>query len=214
MNQPLIKPFELPQDVRDALADDATDLFHPSVQRALDRASEAALTAMDWDAKQGNADPAGWLFTASAAYHELQGHLYEEASDNCGAPSSPDVFLAIVANADRCCALGGRADISLLRHLVHLVQRDPGEPDDPMDGVRRQLYSQLLETETRYSALEGVVLPDKNEMAGLLVARAGLDGERIGLRRAFALTLGLTPDHTPDWEESVRAAFALWQATR
>lgn len=124
-------PFVIPPHLADLAhpeRGEADDLTWDGIIAIPRHASEAVLLAVDYAATL-DADDAGWLLLASAGYDEAA-QLIDSETDEPGQHATPQVILAVIKNADRCAAMGGRPDIRIHPVLRHLTkQPDHRNPD-------------------------------------------------------------------------------------
>lgn len=210
MTEPaIVLPYQPPLDLIDALADEATNLGHPAVVALLQHAANKTLLAVDWEATRPAArDRSAWLALASYAYHEAGVLIAFELTKIPGNRDvSPEMVLSLVANADRACALAGQGDIDVSHWIGHLTEW-PGEvvKASPLD----LLFGDLRELLDRFDRLEEMS-PGMDAMA-LSYAKASMDGQIGGVRRAVAVLLGFLPDEEADREGKVDQAYQEWLA--
>lgn len=121
-------PYVPPAHLVEVAKHEADDLTYDGVIHLPRHAAEAAMLAVEYKATT-DADDAAWLLLASAGYTEAA-QLIDSETDEPGQHATPQVILAVIKNADRCCALGGRSDIKLHPVLRHLTkQPDHRNPD-------------------------------------------------------------------------------------
>lgn len=116
-------PYVLSEHLAALAADPSTeDLVWDGIIHIPEHASEWAMGAA-WMEGETPEDRA-WLLLASAGYHEAA-QLIDSETDEPGQHATPAVILALIKNADRCAALGGRGDIRIFPVLGHLTKQ-PG----------------------------------------------------------------------------------------
>lgn len=123
-----VTPYAPPAHLVEVARTEATDLCWDGIMHLPLDAAEACTNAVNYRATL-DADDAAWLILASEGYSQAA-QLIDSETDEPGEHATPEVILAVIKNADRCCALGGRSDIRLhpvLRHLTR--QPDHRNPD-------------------------------------------------------------------------------------
>lgn len=129
---PLTTPFTVPPHLVELVHPDgeADDLTWDGVISIPRHACEFTTTAVAYGTpSEDEVEWSAWLILASAGYAEAV-QLIDSETDEPGQHASPALILSVIRSADRCAALGGRADIRIYPLLKHLTrQPDHRNPD-------------------------------------------------------------------------------------